>query len=115
MKNRSRWFARWMPWLHGLLIAALLLGSLQFGACSTQQPTPPGELSGNANDLFKDPFFTDPPYWDNPATPPDEQLADKPKEPEKPKSLLQKSGDMVFSTFVVGVSLAKMAIPFVGF
>lgn len=115
MKNRSQWLARRMPWLHGLLLVALLLGCLNLGACSAPQPTPPDELSGNANDLFNDPFFTAPPYWDDPAAPPDDQLADKPKEPDKPKSLLQKSGDIMFTTFVVGVSLAKMAIPFVGF
>lgn len=98
-----------MPWLHSLVLVALLLGCLQLSACSTQQPTPPAELAGNANDLFNEPFFTNPPYWDNPDAPTDDQLADK------PKSLLQKSGDIAFTTFVVGVSIAKMAIPFVGF
>lgn len=115
MQNRFRWLARTMSWLHSLLLVALVLGCLQLSACSTQQPTPPAELAGNANDLFNDPFFTNPPYWDNPDSPPGDQLADKPKSPEKPKSLLQQSGDIAFTTFVVGVSIAKMAIPFVGF
>ncbi len=104
-----------MPRLYGLLLVASVLGCFQLSACSMQQPAPPTELAGNANDLFNDPFFTAPSYWDDPAAPPDDQLADKPKEPDKPKSLLQKSGDIMFTTFVVGVSIAKMAIPFVGF
>lgn len=115
MRNCSPWRARRTPKLYGLLLMALCLNCFQLSACSTQQSTPPTELVGNANDLFNDPFFTNPPYWDNPHSPTDEQLTDKSKEPEEPQSLLQKSGDIAFTTFVVGVSIAKMAIPFVGF
>jgi hypothetical protein len=73
------------------------------------------DLAVNDSDPFNDPFFTQPPTWDGSVLQQSEVLAEKPEEPEKPKTLLEQGEGLVVSTLIVGASLAKMALPFIGF
>jgi hypothetical protein len=101
---RRQWFS--------LLLITLIIS---ISACSTQQHQTQDEIAVNSADPFADPFFTQPPAWDDSVLQQSEVLADKPDEPEKPKTMLERSEGIVLSTLIVGVSLAKMALPFMGF
>lgn len=98
-------------WLNCLLLVGLLCSV----ACSTQQSKPQDDLAVNTTDPFDDPFFTQPPAWDDSVLEQSEILAEESEEPEKPKSFIEKSEGVVVSTLIVGASLAKMALPFIGF
>ena len=98
-------------WL-GLLFVTLLL---LMNACSIQQQQMNDELAVNSADPFNDPFFTQPPAWDNSVLQQSEVLTENPDEPEKPKTMLERSEGVLISTLIVGASLAKMALPFMGF
>lgn len=90
---------RWLNWM----LVIVLLCSV---ACSTQQQKSQDDLAVNSADPFDDPFFTQPPS---------EMLTEEPGEPQKPKSFLEQSEGVVVSTLIVGISLAKLALPFIGF
>jgi hypothetical protein len=98
-------------WLRLVLIASVLC----VAACSTQRQTQEDELAVNADDPFNDPFFTQPPAWDDSVLQQSEVLTEKPGEFEQPKTLVEKGEGFIFSTLIVGASLAKMALPFIGF
>ena len=95
----------------------LLLLFCVFGvaACSTQRQDQPDEMALNADDPFTDPFFTEAPEWDASVLQQSEVLKEEPVEPEKPKTFAEKSEGFILSTLIVGASLAKLALPFVGF
>lgn len=98
-------------WLNCLLLVGLLCSV----ACSTQQQQSQDDLAVNTVDPFDDPFFTQPPAWDDSVLEQSEILAETPEEPQKPKSLLEQGEGFMVSTLVVGASLAKLAFPFIGF
>lgn len=98
-------------WLNCLLLVGLLCSV----ACSTQQQQSRDDLAVNTVDPFDDPFFTQPPAWDDSVLEQSEILAETPEEPQKPKSLLEQGEGFMVSTLVVGASLAKLALPFIGF
>jgi hypothetical protein len=98
-------------WLNYFLFIGLLCGA----ACSTQQQNPQDDLAVNTADPFADPFFTQPPTWDGSVLQQSEVLTEEPGEPQKPKSFLERSEGVLVSTLIVGVSLAKLAVPFIGF
>jgi hypothetical protein len=96
----------------GILLLAIVIG---VSACSTQKQQPQDETTVSAADPFTDRFFTEPPAWDDSVLQQSETLTEKPDAPEKPKTLLERSEGLVFSTLIVGASLAKFAMPFMGF
>jgi hypothetical protein len=99
-------------WLRLLLIASVLC----FAACSAQRQDQQDELAVNTDDPFTDPFFTQPPAWDNSVLQQSEVLTTEPEELEQPKTFAEKSEGVIVSTLIVGISLAKMVfLPFVGF
>jgi hypothetical protein len=99
-------------WLRLLLIASVLC----LAACSAQRQDQQDEVAVNTDDPFNDPFFTQPPAWDDSVLQQSEVLKTKPEEPEQPKTLAEKGEDILVSTLIVGASLAKIALlPFLGF
>jgi hypothetical protein len=98
-------------WITLLLVAICL----SLTACSMQQQDLRDDLAVNTTDPFDDPFFTQPPAWDDSVLEQSEILAEQSEEPEKPQTFLEKSEGIVMSTLIVGASLAKMALPFMGF
>lgn len=100
----------------GAGLTFLLLTAVgNFVACSARQPQAKDAMAVNDEDPFNDPFFTQPPAWDDSVLKQSEVLAEKDEELQQPQTLLQKSEGIVFSTLIVGASLAKFAIPFLGF
>jgi hypothetical protein len=97
-------------WLHCLL----LIGILCCAACSTQHTQPKDDLAVNADDPFDDPFFTQVPAWDGSVLQQSEVLTEKEEEPKKPKTFLEQSEGVMLSTLIVGASVAKIALPFMG-
>ena len=105
----------WCGILRGHGIRLLLIACvLCLAACSTQRQDQQDEMAVNAADPFNDPFFTQPPAWDDSVLQQSEVLAEKPEEPEQPKTFVEKSEGFIFSTLIVGATLAKMALPFMG-
>ena len=99
-------------WLRFLLIASVLC----LAACSTQRQDQQDEMAVNTDDPFNDPFFTQPPAWDDSVLQQSEVLKANVKEPEQPKTFAEKSEGIIVSTLIVGASLAKiMLLPFIGF
>ncbi len=91
----------------------LLILVLGVAACSAKQTLPKDEMGAAATDSFNDPFFTQSLTGDDWAWQRSESAAEKPEEPEKPRTMLEQSEGVVFSTLLVGASLAKMlAVPF---
>jgi hypothetical protein len=84
-------------------------------ACSTQRQNLQDETVADTSDPFNDPFFTQPPEWDSSVLHQSEVLTQDEEKPEKPPSLLERSEGVIFSTIVVGLSLGKLALPFLGF
>ncbi|MGE0682127.1 MAG: hypothetical protein AB7P69_14670 [Candidatus Binatia bacterium] len=99
-------------WLWLLLIASVLY----FAACSTQRQDQQDGMAVNTDDPFNDPFFTQPPAWDDSVLQQSEVLTAEPEEPEQPKTFVEKSEGVIVSTLIVGASLAKIVLlPFIGF
>jgi hypothetical protein len=92
----------------------LLGGLLCITACSAQRRDL-GEdgIRVDTSDPFTDPFFTEPPQWDASVLQQSEVLASE-EPPEPPPTLLERSESIIFSTLVVGASLARLAFPFFG-
>jgi hypothetical protein len=93
----------------------LLIGCIGVLGCSTQRQDPQKDMMVDASDPFSDPFFTQPPDWDNSMLQQSEVLGKEDEEAKKPQSFLERTEGIVFGTLVVGGTLAKMALPFVGF
>ena len=93
----------------------LLVGCLCLLSCSSQRQDPQKDMMVDASDPFSDPFFTQPPDWDNSMLQQSEVLGKEDEEAKKPQSFLERTEGIVFGTLVVGGTLAKMALPFVGF
>lgn len=99
-------------WVRLLFIASVLC----FAACSAQRQDQQDEMVVNTDDPFTDPFFTEPPAWDDSVLQQSEVLTAKPAEPEQPKTFVEKSEGVIVSTLIVGASLAKIVLlPFMGF
>ena len=99
-------------WVRLLLVACALC----LAACSTQRQDQQNEMTVNADDPFKDPFYTESPAWEDSVLQQSEVLKEKPEEPEQPKTFAEKGEDFIVSTLLVGASLAKIALlPFIGF
>jgi len=94
-----------------LLIVALVIC---LPACSSHKQDAQPEIGLDTSDPFNDPFFTQPPEWNNSVLQQSEVLAENDEEAKKPQSFLERTEGVVFSTFVVGASLAKLALPFLG-
>ena len=90
----------------------LLLGLVFITACSTQRQNPGSDRVADADDPFTDPRFTQVPGWNDSVLRQQETLAQDPEGTEKPRSFLELSAGIVFSIFLVGASLAKLALPF---
>lgn len=100
------------PWLRLLLVASMLC----LTACSAQRQDQQDEMAVNTDDPFTDPFFTQPPAWDDSVLQQSEVLTANPEEPEQPKTFAEKSEGVIVSTLIVGASLAKIVLlPFIGF
>jgi hypothetical protein len=97
-------------WLKLLLIVSMLCMT----ACSTQRQDQQEANAVNTDDPFDDPFFTQPPEWEASVLQQSEVLTEEPGEPEQPRTLVEKGEGIIFSTLIVGASLAKMALPFIG-
>ena len=97
-------------WLRLLLFISVFC----IAACSTQHQDQHEDLALN-DDPFTDPFFTEAPEWDASVLQQSEVLKEEPMEPERPKTFAEKSEGFILSTLIVGASLAKLALPFVGF
>jgi hypothetical protein len=97
-------------WMKILLIVICL----SIAACSTQRTQPKDDVAVNADDPFSDPFFTQPPPWDDSVLQQSEVLTEKDGEPEKPKTFLEQSEGVMLSTLIVGATLGKIALPFLG-
>jgi hypothetical protein len=99
-------------WLRLLLIASVLC----FAACSTQRQEQQDEVAVNTDDPFTDPFFTQPPAWDDSVLQQSDILTAEPEESEQPKTLAEKSEGVIVSTLIMGATLAKMVfLPLIGF
>jgi hypothetical protein len=99
-------------WLRLLLIVCILC----LAACSAQRQDQQNEVAVNTDDPFTDPFFTQPPAWDDSVLQQSEVLTAKSEEAEQPKTFAEKSGDVIVSTLIVSASLAKIVLlPFMGF
>ena len=92
----------------------LIVICLSLAACSTQHAQPKDEMAINTDDPFNDPFFTQSPVWDDSVLQQSEVLTEKEEEPKKPKTLLEQSEGIMLSTLIVGASVAKIALPFMG-
>lgn len=93
----------------------LLLGLVCIAGCSAQRRTAPEDAIVDASDPFTDSFFTQPPEWQDSVLRESEVLAKgQDAEPEKPQTFLERSEGVIFSTVLVGASLAKLAFPFLG-
>src|SRR5262245_43392958 len=100
--------ARWVKLL-------LLMGCLCILGCSSQRQDSQKDMLVDASDPFSDPFFTEPPDWNNSVLQQSEVLGKEDEEPKKPQSFLERTEGVVFSTLIVGATLGKMAGPFLGF
>jgi hypothetical protein len=92
----------------------LLLGLAFIAACSTQRQNPRSDMVADADDPFTDPLFTQIPGWNDSVLRESEALAQDTEETEKPPSFLELSEGIIFSIFLVGASLARLALPFGG-
>ena len=90
----------------------LLLGLAFITACSTQRQTPRSDIVADADDPFTDPRFTQLPGWNDSVLRQSEAQTQDTEETEKPRSFLELSEGIIFSIFLVGASLAKLALPF---
>jgi hypothetical protein len=103
--KKSRWMRR-----------ALFLAFIFISACSAQQKNQHDDLITETGDPFSDSFYADAPKWDDSVLRQSEILSEDSKpEPEEPESFLERSETVIFSTFLVGLMLAKLALPFLGF
>ena len=104
-------YLRREPWSRAVLVLVLIC----LTACSAQRKDSSDDMFADTNDPFSDSFFTDPPDWDNTTLQQSEVLGQAENaEPEEPKSWLEWSGEALFATLLVGGSLAKLALPFLG-
>jgi len=104
----------WMTRSQGVRIF-LLVGLICVVGCSAQQQhDPQKDMLVDASDPFSDPFFTKPPDWDDSVLQQSEVLAEGNEEAKKPQSFLDRTEGVIFSTVIVGASLAQMALPFLG-
>ena len=94
-----------------LLIVALVIC---LPACSAPKQDAQPEMGLDTSDPFNDPFFTQPPEWNNSVLQQSEVLAENDEEAKEPQSFLERTEGVVFSTLVVGASLGKLALPFLG-
>jgi len=114
--TERRWgMWNWMKKCHWLRLF-LLMGCFCILGCSTQQQDPQKDMMVDASDPFSDPFFTKSPDWDNSVLQQSEVLTKEDDgEEKKPQSFLERTEGVVFSTLIVGATLAKIAMPFLGF
>lgn len=97
-------------------VILLVLGSAVTSACSAHRHKPqPDDLFADAGDPFDDPFFTQSPEWDESVLQQSEVLAQRPGGPEGPRSFAERTQGVIFSTLLVGASLGRFALPFLGF
>ena len=103
----------WMTKSHKVR-TVLMVGFICILGCSTQRQDPQKDMLVDASDPFSDPFFTKPPDWDNSVLQQSEVLTKEDEEAKKPQSFLERTEGVVFSTLMVGGTLAQMALPFLG-
>ncbi|HKA55121.1 MAG TPA: hypothetical protein VKJ47_15815 [Candidatus Binatia bacterium] len=94
--------------------ALLLAGLVCACGCSAQRQDAQKDMQVDASDPFSDPFFTKPPAWDDSVLQQSEVLTKEDEEEKKPQSFLERTEGVVFSTLMVGGTLAQMALPFLG-
>jgi len=94
--------------------ALLLAGFVCVSGCGAQRQDSQKDMLVDASDPFSDPFFTKPPAWDDSVLQQSEVLAKEDEEVKKPQSFLERTEGVVFSTLMVGGTLAQMALPFLG-
>ena len=104
----------WMKKSHWVKVF-LLVGCLGVLGCSTQRQDPQKDMMVDASDPFSDPFFTQPPDWDNSVLQQSDVLTTDDEQAKKPQSFLERTEGVVLGTFIVGAAVAQMAIPFLGF
>jgi hypothetical protein len=93
----------------------LLTGFVFLAACSAHQHQTHDASVVDSSDPFADPFFISPPEWDATILQQSEVLSqDETVEPEKPKTVLEHGGNVIFNTLFVGASLGKLALPLLG-
>lgn len=103
----------WMRKFHWVRIV-LVVGLIGVAGCSTQRQDPQKDLHVDASDPFSDPFFTNPPAWNDSVLQQSEVLTEGDEEAKKPQTFLERTEGVVFGTLIVGGTLAKMALPFLG-
>jgi hypothetical protein len=103
----------WMRKFHWVRIV-LLVGLICVAGCSTQQQDPQKDMLVDTSDPFSDPFFTNPPEWNDSVLQQSEVLTEGDEEAKKPQTFLERTEGVVFGTLIVGGTLAKMALPFLG-
>ncbi len=103
----------WMTRSQGVRIF-LLMGLIYVAGCSAQRQDPQKDMLVDASDPFSDPFFTEPPDWNDSVLQQSEVLTEKNEEAKKPQSFLDRTEGVVFSTVMVGATLTQMALPFLG-
>lgn len=95
-------------------VVLLVCGTTVISACSTQRhPLRQDELLAAA-DPFDDPFFTQPTKWDESVVPHSEVLTRHPDESHQPPSFGERAQGVMVSILLVGASLGRMALPFLG-
>ena len=92
----------------------LLVGLICVAGCSAQRQDPQKDMLVDASDPFSDPFFTKPPDWNDSVLQQSEVLAEGNEQAKKPQSFLDRTEGVIFSTVLVGASLAQIALPFLG-
>lgn len=102
---------RWIFQCHWVRIF-LVLTVLVVSACSVPRQQP--EMGFDTSDPFADPFFTQPPQWNDSVLQQSEVLAENEEEAKKPESFLERTEGVIFGTFVVGAGLAQLALPLLG-
>ena len=92
----------------------LLVGLICIAGCSAQQRDPQKDMLVDARDPFSDAFFTKPPDWDDSVLQQSEVLTEEDEEAKKPQTFLERTEGVIFATVIVGATLGKMALPFLG-
>jgi hypothetical protein len=115
MKQRNAMVATALVWREqgGWTKIFLLVVVLGVAACSAGHPQAKDGLAVSTDDPFDDEFFTRSSTDEDWVWRQSESPATKPDEPEQPKTALEQGEGVVFSTLMVGASLAKLlAVPF---
>jgi hypothetical protein len=104
-QNRSRF-----AWLM-VCVLLTLLGST---ACSAQRQVRDDHVVTESEDLFTDPFFTEPIEPAISFFEQDEASVHPSEERPEPQSILQRSQDVLLSVFMLAGSMGQFALMFLG-